>query len=342
MAKRKRLTPPQALFMGDTQTDAQHAPSPQAGRAPIADVAGDASNAAALDEMVHVWRQAREEGRMVLTLSLDSIKADYLVRDRAILDVEGMETLKNSLRQRGQQTPIEVENLGQGRYGLISGWRRLQALRQLEQEKVPGGRDFDTVLALVRSPKHSADAYLAMVEENEIRLGLSFYERARIAVKATEAGVFETEQDALRGLYGAVPRAKRSKIKSFIRIVHALDGGFQYPEVISEKLGLALSKALEGEATLGSRLRGDLREARASGKITDAASELACIQAALVAPSPRAPALKSDSGKGENRSQSAKSDVKLRTNPDGSLTLFGPSVNVEFRARLMRWLSSAD
>jgi ParB family chromosome partitioning protein len=48
------------------------------------------------------------------------------------------------------------------------------------------------VLALIRRPETSADAYLAMVEENEIRAGISFYERARLAAEAAKLGSIPT------------------------------------------------------------------------------------------------------------------------------------------------------
>ena len=334
MAKRKRLTPANTQFLDDTQAPVQTL----ARAAPIAEVAGEASSAAALDEMAHVLRQAREEGRMVLALPLDSIQADYLVRDRVVMDFEGMETLKHSLRQRGQQTPIEVEALGGDRYGLISGWRRLRALKDLQAERGPGAEG-DTVQALLRTPEQSSDAYLAMVEENEIRVGLSFFERARIAVRAAEIGVFETETAALRGLFHAVPRAKRSKIKSFIRIVHALDDVLKYPEVISEKFGLSLAKALDENKALAAKISARLREARASGLITDGAAELSCIQKTIAETKKGKDTPITDPIKAENAKSEVPHGVRARTNSDGSLTLYGPSLTAEFRKRLMRWLS---
>ena len=50
-----------------------------------------------------------------------------------------------------------------------------------------------------------------MVEENEIRVGLSYYERARIVAKAVAQGVFETEKQALQRLFHTASRPKRSK-----------------------------------------------------------------------------------------------------------------------------------
>ena len=47
-----------------------------------------------------------------------------------------------------------------------------------------------------------------MVDENEIRAGLSFYERGRIVAKATDAGVYTSDKTALAALFHASPRAK--------------------------------------------------------------------------------------------------------------------------------------
>ena len=127
-------------------------------------------------------------------------------------------------------------------YGLISGWRRLQALKALHAET--GEPRFATVQALVRRPETAADAYVTMVEENEIRLGLSHYERARVAALATARGVFPTEDDALRALFATASRPKRSRIRAFLEIFHALDGCLRFPAHLPERLGLALVERL--------------------------------------------------------------------------------------------------
>ena len=86
---------------------------------------------AALDEVSHAMRAAEAEGRMVRKLPIGRIDATHLNRDRMVLDPEEMETLKASIAARGQQTPFEVLQLSSGRFGLISGLRRLAALRKL-------------------------------------------------------------------------------------------------------------------------------------------------------------------------------------------------------------------
>ena len=123
-----------------------------------------------------------------------------------------------------------------------SGWRRLTALTQLYKET--GDARFSTVLALVRRPIDAADAYVAMVEENEIRVGLSYFERARIVSRAVEEGVYVDTKSALNGLFGSGSRAKRSKIKSFLPVVEQIGPHLSYPAAIGERLGLALSQKL--------------------------------------------------------------------------------------------------
>ena len=179
MAKRKRLTAPQPEYLSqsaglETKSNPFTAP-------PIAQVAGDASAVSALRELTDMVAEARAKGLLLQELPLDAVEASHLVRDRVAVDPSEQAALVESLRARGQQTPIDVVDRGDGalpRYGLISGWRRLSALRQIRDET----GEIDTVLAQIRVPEGSSDAYVAMVEENEIRAGLSFYERARIVV----------------------------------------------------------------------------------------------------------------------------------------------------------------
>ncbi|MDJ0820349.1 MAG: ParB N-terminal domain-containing protein [Paracoccaceae bacterium] len=238
MAKRKRLTPANPMFL-DAAADGT-APAPHA-RAPIADVAADSSASAALAEVADELNRAREDGRMLLRLPLDRVETGYLVRDRLVVEDEEMQALIASLRERGQQTPIEVTPLEDGRYGLISGWRRCQALATLQEWGAGDG----TVLALERRPDTAADAYRAMVEENEIRANLSYFERARIVDVAVQQGVYESHKKALQSLFSAASRAKRSKIGSFVIVVQMLGDRLGYPQAIGERLGLRLARLID-------------------------------------------------------------------------------------------------
>ena len=321
MAKRKRLDPFGALPAMEDPSEAAPAAMAALTRPPIADMAGAAAATAAMEEMAATLHAAREGGRLVLSLPLDQIEAGYLVRDRIASDPEEMAALVESLRARGQQTPIEVAQIGPDRYGLISGWRRLAALRQLAAE---GGKTV-SVLALLRKPDQASDAYVAMVEENEIRVGLSFYERARIATKAVEAGVYPDDRAALRALFAAASRAKRSKIGSFLTVVRALDGALRFPEAIGERLGLQLAQALEADAGLTTRLRALLAQEAA-----DAATEQQWLLRAL------APA---KSAVTETIStEEPVPGLRLITHPSGKITLEGPRADSDLRARLIGWL----
>lgn len=260
MAKRKRLTAPDPSTIAAPETKSMLSQAPigvvPKRRAPIADVAGDAATTAALQAVAAELTAAKTQGRMVHALALDAVNPNYLIRDRVTLDGEEMEVLKASLQQRGQQTPIEVVETGSGRYGLISGFRRLHALRELSRD---GGAQ--TVLALVRQPQEASDAYTAMVEENEIRVGLSYFERANVVARAVEAKVFVSESDALKHLFASASRAKRSKIKSFLPVIRALGSHLVYPGALTERQGLALSALIAKDPEFAPRLCDRLRKA---------------------------------------------------------------------------------
>ncbi|MDU8912139.1 ParB/RepB/Spo0J family partition protein [Aestuariicoccus sp. MJ-SS9] len=331
MAKRKRLTPANPLYLGD-------APAPETKSllraAPIADVARDAATSHAAAEMAETLQKARAEGRMIVPLALAEIQFDHLVRDRIIVEDDEMEALVNSLRDRGQQTPIEVVELPRGGYGLISGWRRCQALIQL-------GRD--EVLALIRRPETAAEAYQAMVEENEIRVGLSYFERARIVAKAAEEGVYRSEKEALLDLFRAASRPKRSKIGGFLPIVHHLSSVLQFPQALSERGGLALGRALEEDAGLGARLQAALRAARAD--TPEAEAEVIAAAMEPPQPAPRntvpdpAPPAPAPGAAEDRRGREVAPGIWLRTAANGDITLSGPGLTPEKRAALKRWLA---
>ncbi len=244
---------------------------------PIAHIAGEASASAALAEISASVIQARNEGRMVIALPLEDVIADHLLRDRIFASDEDSAGLKESLREHGQRQPIDVTALpaidGVEKWGLISGWRRLNALKELYAET--GDASFGKIRALVRKPENAAAAYTAMIEENEIRANLSHYERARIVALAVQDGVFDSERAALRALFGHVLRAKRSKIGSFIVVYRALDQYLRFPTAISERLGLKLAEKIgDGFAT---SLQAALQRAGA----TSASAEAAVLEGVL-------------------------------------------------------------
>jgi ParB family chromosome partitioning protein len=283
-------------------------------RMPIAEVAGDTAARAALDEVSHAMRAAETEGRMVRKLPIGRIDATHLNRDRMVLDPEEMATLKASIEARGQQTPIEVLSLSSGRFGLISGLRRLAALREMGAEEV---------LAFVRRPETAAASYVAMVEENEIRAGLSFYERANIAVQAVGAGVYPNAKAAVKGLFAHVAPAKRSKILRFVVLREALGRHLAFPTAIPEKLGLALAAAIEDDKRLASRINDALRKTPPA----DAAAERRLLERALKGPPAKA-----------GSPEEVAPGVTLQVTK-GRVTLAGKGVDAGFEAALRNWIA---
>ncbi|ULB12018.1 ParB N-terminal domain-containing protein (plasmid) [Cereibacter azotoformans] len=350
MAKRKRLTVPP--LGGSAPTAAPETKSmigPGLAPAPISRVTGEAAATAALREVAEELTSARSEGRLMLRLELDRIEEGWLVRDRLGIETEELASLMTSLATHGQRSPIEVADMGEGRFGLISGWRRVTALRRLLAET--GEARFATVLAILRRPDTAAAAYVAMVEENEIRLGLSYFERARIAAKAVDAGVFATEKLALQQLYASASRAKRSKIGSFLGIYHVLDGALRFPSALPERLGLALARRLEEEAGFAARLVAAL----AAGAPDTAEAELQLI-ADQVAAEPATETPEAEAGQGADRpvpdaaraprprSAAPASEVRpglfLKGAARGELVLYGPAVDEAFCERLRDWLTA--
>ena len=218
-------------------------------------------------------REAEAAGRVMRDLPVDQIDADAMVRDRMILDQDEMDELRRSILEHGLRLPIEVFQREDGTYGLISGYRRLRAVRSIRGELgLPG---HDTIRAVVREPEALGGAVVAMVEENEVRAQLSPYERGRIAVIAAQDGAFPNVEAAVAGLFGSASKAKRSKIRSFAAIHEDLGDLLEHADQMGERDGLRLAAMLRqgGEAAL--------RRALEDGPAATFAEEWAMIEPAL-------------------------------------------------------------
>ncbi len=302
--------------------------------APIAQVAGVAATAAALDEVARELSQARASGRMVVDLPLDAIVEDHLIRDRILTEDEDMVSLRDSILAHGQRTPIEVMQLdGADRYGLISGWRRLAAIRTIHEWLEKPGHT--TIRALIRQPENVGDAYVGMIEENEIRVGLSHYERARIVALSVERGIFPDGKAALKALFGNVSRAKRSKIGTFLRIYDHLGDALRFPTAIGERLGLQLAAWIRENGA------GALRAALEQADAREPEVELATLEAAMkaarvVSDAKRLPVVEKDE---------IRPGVTLtyrRHRGKHSVLLSGPGLTADFCDNLRRALGPED
>ena len=289
MAKRRKLEAPSPEDLTRIEEELLLKPGAARGGAPIAQVAADSAGAfdprpaeqraEAATNRVDAERLRDAEGRglVMFEVPLDEIDADALVRDRVVLDVEEMEELKASIAKGGLRLPIEIFELkeeGRGfRYGLLSGYRRLKAFRDLHA--LTHEDSFARIKAVLRDPEAMGGTFAAMVEENEIRASLSHYERGRIAVIAAQQGAFVNAEEAVNALFPMASKGKRSKIRSFALIFEELGDMLTFPDLIKEKDGLKIAAALRegGEAKL--------REALAERVPDNPAEEAELIAAAL-------------------------------------------------------------
>lgn len=261
MAKRRRLEAPGPAELADLEAGFAAKPLPDRSglAAPIAQVAGDIARAAEpldLEKRVSIardsvdaeaWRKAQDEGRVIQDLGLDVIDEHYLMRDRLIVEAEELDELKASIRMNGLRLPVEVVEIAPGRFGLVSGWRRMKVMRDLLVEDGPA---FATIKAIVRPPYEAQAIYTAMVEENELRAQITPYERGRIAVMAAKFGPFPDTDAAIETIFATASRAKRSKIRSFALVHDELGDVLKFPTDLSERNGLRLAHAIrEGHGT---------------------------------------------------------------------------------------------
>lgn len=305
---RKRLSPARPEYL---EEGAPARPAPAAAP-PIAQVAGEAASAGAFNQLSDEMARLRAEGRLILEVPLDQIDPQHLTRDRVELDTTDLRVLAKSILNHGQRTPVELCELPAGSdkpYGLISGWRRMNALHVLREQT--GQARFGTVLAVIRQPRDSAEAYLSMVEENEIRVGLSYYERARIAAEATRIGVFESEKKALLGLFDSASRAKRSRIRQFLTLYHELGAALTFPYAIGERLGLGLVTLIKEDPSMAAVIRDRLQRA----EIETEADELGLLLDML--PVPETPPPPKESATAPAPASDASAEPALRHRFDG-------------------------
>lgn len=308
MAKRRKLEAPSTEDLSRIEDEFRRetagpgaAPAPMTASravAPIAQIAADsAAHAEVADPALRAeqarnaadakrLRQAREQGLLIAELPLEQIDGEAMIRDRTVLDEEQMAELCQSIAASGLRLPIEVIELetsgdDQVRYALVSGYRRLMAVRTLlAQTENP---KFETIRSIVRPGRGADAAFVSMVEENEIRAELSQFERGRIAVISAQQGAFVNVEDAVNRLFATASKAKRSKVRSFALIFEELGDMLVFPEALSEKRGLKLAQALRGGVETG------LREALANADPETPEAEWQAIEQVIdaAAPAPR-------------------------------------------------------
>ncbi|MFV0386929.1 ParB/RepB/Spo0J family partition protein [Paracoccus sp. (in: a-proteobacteria)] len=291
MVKRRRLETPSSddltRIEEEFRSETPERPAPLRGIAPIAQVAAE-SAAQAQPEGVQARTErarleadaarlhaAQEQGLLMVELPLEQIDEGAMIRDRMTMSEEAIMELRQSIAAHGLRLPIEVfelERPGRGgqRYGLLSGYRRLLAMRGLLE--LTEADKYRSIRALIRPREDSGGAFVSMIEENEVREELSHFERGRISVIAANQGAFLNTEEAVDKLFATGSKAKRSKIRSFALIFEELGDMLGFPEGLTERRGLQLASALRRGA------EAQLREALSQHSPADADEEWAVLE----------------------------------------------------------------
>jgi ParB family chromosome partitioning protein len=195
---------------------------------------------------------------------LAEIEAGALTRDRTGLDAGPLTELEVSIAANGLRQPIEIFPLADPydgmTFGLLSGYRRLYAFRNLH-ERTRQDR-YAQIPAFVRERQDLAKSMAAMVEENEIRAGISPYERGLICVYARNEGVFGSIEQAVDGLFPRADRNKRTRLRAIAHFAEEIGGFFSAPEKLSERQIERILRA--NVAGFGDLLRTALEESSVS------------------------------------------------------------------------------
>ena len=209
---------------------------------------------------------------------LEAIDPVALPRDRTGLDPEPLAELERSILASGLRQPIEIFPLaapqGAQRFGLLTGLRRLTAFEALHART--GDPRFAAIPAFLRAPAGMAAALAAMVEENEIRAGLSPFERGLTILRARDAGAFPTLDAAVEGLHPHADRMKRARLRTLAQFAETMDGQLTAPETLSQARCLRIARAIE--AGFGEPIRAALQES----SLKDPAHQLALLEGILL------------------------------------------------------------
>jgi ParB/RepB/Spo0J family partition protein len=172
----------------------------------------------------------------VVDLPLEQLSLhDHTFMFRAAIRVGA---LRRSIEAIGQQTPITVRPGADG-YQVISGFRRLRCLRDLDRS---------TVRAVIRTDLlDDAAAYTASVCENTARKTYSDIDRA-IAIKRFEqAGLASLDAASMMGL----SKRQKNRLKSLLTLPPSIQAAIDDPEQpFSASHGIVLRKLRSRYPTL--------------------------------------------------------------------------------------------
>ncbi|PLL10645.1 replication protein [Tabrizicola sp. TH137] len=210
--------------------------------------AAEAEIRAENDALAHEFVRLKKLGLVVDMIPVDQVHAGKLIRDRSRRVDPELDELKASIRAVGLSNPIRVEQVGEGQYELVQGWRRLSAYRELLAET--GDQAYARIPAGLMARGETLDSlYRRMVDENMVRKDISFAEMANLARAYAEddATGCRDLDEAVNILFATANPQKRSYVRRFAFLMRALEKVLEHPESIPRALGLTLANRIEGE-----------------------------------------------------------------------------------------------
>lgn len=214
------------------------------------------------DALAHEFVRLKRLGLVTDMVPVDAIHATKLIRDRAKGADADLAELKASIRAVGLSNPIRVEQVGEGRYELVQGWRRLSAYRELYAET--GDDSYARIPAGLMAKGETLDGlYRRMVDENMVRKDISFAEMAQLAraYANDEATGCRDLDEAVNRLFATANPQKRSYIRRFALVMGVIGPALKHPELIPRALGLAVASRIEADASAAAGLLAALERA---------------------------------------------------------------------------------
>lgn len=279
------------------------------------------------DALAHEFVRLKRLGLVVDMIPLDQVQAGKLIRDRSRRLDGDLEELKASIRAVGLSNPIRVEQVGDGRYELVQGWRRLSAYRELLAET--GDEAFARIPAGLMAKGETLDSlYRRMVDENMVRKDISFAEMAQLAraYAEDEATGCRDLDEAVNRLFATANPQKRSYVRRFAFLMAALEKVLAHPEAIPRALGLTLANRIEAEpgavAALGRMLGPGARTAEEEVALLRRFADGEAVAVTAAAPRAADPrgktVLRMPTAAGEVKCTAAAGKVELRLDRDFS------------------------
>ncbi|MGY9048940.1 hypothetical protein P775_03990 [Puniceibacterium antarcticum] len=247
-------------------------PKPEARRGPMASAVRETGESLASradieaqiraenDRLAHEHVRLKKAGLITDLIPVDAIVTTKLLRDRAQDGQDDLSELKDSIRAIGLSNPIQVEQVGDGEYELIQGFRRLSAWRALLAETGDSEKWGRVPASILARGETLESLYRRMVDENLVRKDISFAEMAMLArdYAADPATVINDVDTAVLELYRSANKQKRSYVRAFAQMLEEIGSGLTQPQAIPRALGLDLRKRLQEMPGLAAKVLRDL------------------------------------------------------------------------------------